>query len=386
MTIKDTLKKLSKPSLDFTLLTEDQIWGDDALDVMKKYGTKVAPTDLAVLLGGCMTGLGNRTSEKEFTCGSWSRSFDSSEYAVRIDCLGNACRTLLGCRKISARPVLQPSETEKLQLDAPKKGVNGVDMITYGEYPQTVVDKRTFLELERAYNLKSIYPTGKSYTFDSVDLTDYSTPFKAQSYPEYELLDKKYSGRKYIRISGRPYDGDSRLSNGEQVTKGKAYWVEVQPVEWLMDKSGTMVAKKCLFAGIQFDTRKIHNVNFKNTFMKKYLDTYFGKEIEIAGREVIQKLNTKLSEINDLEKLKAMVTPARTPERTEKLARITRVRKAKALLSAAAQKAYKDGDEATLKEIVEIAKPYAAREAAIRQKAMVKRLERRAAHSKGDRE
>ena len=27
--------------MDFTFLKEDQIWGDDALDVMKKYGTAV---------------------------------------------------------------------------------------------------------------------------------------------------------------------------------------------------------------------------------------------------------------------------------------------------------------------------------------------------------
>ena len=49
--------------LDFTFLKEDQIWGNDALEVMKRYGTKVAPTDLAVILGSRMTGVGRRTSE-----------------------------------------------------------------------------------------------------------------------------------------------------------------------------------------------------------------------------------------------------------------------------------------------------------------------------------
>lgn len=61
-------------TLDFTFLKEDQIWGDDALDVMKRYGTKVAPTDLTVILGGWVTGDDDRTSENDLTCASWSAS------------------------------------------------------------------------------------------------------------------------------------------------------------------------------------------------------------------------------------------------------------------------------------------------------------------------
>lgn len=45
-----------------TFLTEDQIWGGSALDVIKKYGTQTALTDLAIALGGYM-GSGSTTSE-----------------------------------------------------------------------------------------------------------------------------------------------------------------------------------------------------------------------------------------------------------------------------------------------------------------------------------
>ena len=41
-----------------------------------------------------------------------------------------------------------------------------------------------------------------------------------------------------------------------------------------------MVAKKCLFAGIQFDTKEKYDGDFSKTSMKHYLDTYFAKEIE----------------------------------------------------------------------------------------------------------
>ena len=96
-------------------------------------------------------------------------------------------------------------------------------------------------------------------------------------------------------------------------------------------------------------------------------------------------LKKKLAEISDLEKVKRTVTPARTPERTETLVRITRVRKAKALLSKAAQKAHKEGDMEILQEIVEIAKPYAAREAVVRDKFHHRQAARRAARAKKDR-
>lgn len=35
-----------------TLLTEEQIYGKNQLDIIKKYGSKCAITDFAILLGG----------------------------------------------------------------------------------------------------------------------------------------------------------------------------------------------------------------------------------------------------------------------------------------------------------------------------------------------
>jgi len=374
-------------ALDFTLLKEDQIWGDDdgngQLDMMKKYGTAVAPTDLTVILGGWMTGGGDRTSEDDLTCRSWSASSDGTGDVHCVYYRGDEDWYNADRRTISVRPALAPSEASKIS-PSEARSVAGVRIVEYGEYPQTVADDVTRAKLERLYDSKSLHPTGKNYTFDSVDLGDGNIPFRAKNYPEYEL-----DGKKYVRIPGRPADGDSKLSTGEFAEAKKHYWVEVQPIEWLMDPSGTMVAKKCLFAGIQFDTNKKYDGDFSKTFMKKYLDTYFAKEIEpskVIDREMLKGLSEKLAEISDLEKLKTIVTLARTPERTEALARIMRVRKAKALLSAAAQKAHKEGDKKTLQEIVEMAKPYAAREAAVLNKFHLRRAERRAARAKKDRE
>lgn len=259
--------------MDFTFLKEEQIWGDDALDVIKRYGVKVAPTDLAVILGGYMTSEDDRTSENDLTCASWSASLGENASVRCVHCKGGKIWADTHICSISARPALPPSEASKIS-PSEARAVAGIRVVEYGEYPQTVANEYTCERLERLYGSKSLHQTEKSYTFDSVDLNDYNTSFKAISYPEYEM-----DGKRYIRILGRPADNNSKLSTGEQVEEGKLYWVEVQPIEWLMAKNGTMVAKKCLFAGIQFDT-KHYRGDFSKTFMKHYLNTYFAKEME----------------------------------------------------------------------------------------------------------
>ena len=74
--------------MDFTFLEEDQIWGDDALDVMKKYGTAVAPTDLTVILGGIM-----RSFEGKRICLSWSAS-SIDKNACFVDCTSVSLQNL----------------------------------------------------------------------------------------------------------------------------------------------------------------------------------------------------------------------------------------------------------------------------------------------------
>ena len=37
---------------EFTLLSEDQVFGDNKLDILKKYGNACGITDFAILYGG----------------------------------------------------------------------------------------------------------------------------------------------------------------------------------------------------------------------------------------------------------------------------------------------------------------------------------------------
>lgn len=199
MALKDTLKKNSKPPLDFTFLEVDQIVGDDELDVMAKWGSRAAPTDLAALLGSEMSStdkyLNYRTCEGDLACyGYWSKSLNRYGHVLYRHASGDQRVAYQGDRDIATRPALPPEETKKLQPTNRKTGAEGVKIVEYGEYPQTVADRETAQELEKLFESKSIRTTGKEYTFNSVDD---DIGFKAISYPEYTMENKKY-----IRIPG----------------------------------------------------------------------------------------------------------------------------------------------------------------------------------------
>ena len=289
--------------MDFTFLNDDQIWGDGTLDVMKRYGPKVAPTDLTVILGGSMVDCDYRTSEGDLACAYWVAS--SCEFVRCVYNSGYKYYVNAYIRNISARPALPPSEASKI-IPSEARSIAGIRVAEYGEYPQTVADERTSEKLERLHDSRSLHPTGKNYTFDSVDLTAYGTAFKATSYQEYEM-----DGKRYIRVLGRPNNSVSKLSTGEQVEKDKPYWVQVQPIEWLLDRSGTMVAKKCLFAGIQFDTRRSSDTAFSKTSMKHYLDTYFAKEMEPTERMASRTTSRDFEETEAREPVKKKEPTAR---------------------------------------------------------------------------
>ena len=241
--------------MDATLPEKEEIWGNNALSVLKRYGTKAMPTDLAVLLGCAMAGLDG------VGCATWTAS-SYFENVIVVNTIGTWCNVPPYCRDCSIRPVLRASETSNIQPNNIKVDAFGIRSCTCGEYAQTVASAENSAELENLFQSKSLHLTGKYYTFDATDLKDIDVGFQAKSYAEFE-----HNGKKYIRVIGNPLDGDSRLSSGEKVEKGKAYWVCVEPIEWLMDDSGIWVSKKSLIAGVQFDG------------IANYLKNYFNYEM-----------------------------------------------------------------------------------------------------------
>ena len=67
------LEQLIGEPMQTTLMTEEQIWGSNALDIMKDYGTQTGITDLAIALGGWRSD-SYTDVEGDYTCYPWSAS------------------------------------------------------------------------------------------------------------------------------------------------------------------------------------------------------------------------------------------------------------------------------------------------------------------------
>lgn len=270
---------------DLTLLSEGQIWGNDKesqLEVIRKYGTKAAITDLFVLTGSYLCedtdyNIDEDSSLKGRTSWFWTRSDDNDNDVRAVNKHGDRDDLFRYLRYGAVRPALQSSVIFSQISPNRVRGYNGTEEVEYGEYPQYAADSRMQSILESEYN-RGMNKTGRSYTFDSVKYDDYDTGFNPVTYEEYE-----YQGKKYIRIrANSDFDGNKfKLSNGVEYRDGDYVWVEVSPVKWLIDdRTGILVSKIGLVSGIRFLDRN-HNYkgDFSRTEMKEYLDRYMIRDL-----------------------------------------------------------------------------------------------------------
>ena len=142
---------------NFTFLTDEQIFGNNQLDIISRYGTKCAITDFSILLGGYVssdyyTSEGN--TRKDRTGWWWTKSSDGDNDARVVDRNSNRRWTHVDLRYGGARPALPYSSIQSISSNG-VRGANGIKEIEYGEYPQTIVDENYSRELERAYNNRS---------------------------------------------------------------------------------------------------------------------------------------------------------------------------------------------------------------------------------------
>ena len=280
---------------DFTFLTEEQIFGSNQIDVIKKRGTKAAISDFSVLLGGWVSGyhVDSDSSLKGRTGYYWTKSDDGDNDARVVSGTGDSPCNTVDERYGGARPALPFSSIGSIPTngESGKRARDGVLEVEYGYYPQRAVSRDMQERLERAYRSSSISKTGNSYTTDSVAYDDYDTAFQPQTHQEYE-----YNGKRYVRVEANSYyDGNNfTLSNGEKYRDGDNVWVEVEPVKWLVDKrERMMITENLIFAGVQFNKKRNYKTrNFDRTDIKTFMDRYLARDL-VQSRGIGQQSQTK---------------------------------------------------------------------------------------------
>ena len=271
---------------ELTLLSEQEVWGVNGgrqLDVLEKYGTKSAITDLVILTGGycedsCSYMAPDDNSLKGRTGWVYTRSSAGYGGVRGVNKDGSRYNGYRYRRDGAVRPALLSSFIFSQISPNRVRGYNGTEEVEYGEYPQYAPDSDVQRRLENEYKNGNLRQTGRNYTFDKTEYDDYDQYFQPVTYEEYD-----YNGKRYIRIrANSDYGSNSfKLSNGESYRNGDYVWVEVSPVKWLIDdKTQTLVSKRGLLSGIRFHTDdKSYNGDFSTTDMKEYLDKHMLRDL-----------------------------------------------------------------------------------------------------------
>lgn len=279
--------------MQLTFIGQKYLEGDNKLEIFDKYGLKSAVTDFSILLGidyGDEYPLyctGNDNNLEQRTGAWWTkiciepRAVQSARGfllpVLKVSRFGEFWDGGLMARNVGARPMVFYSEVKNNSTTIVNLNENILE-IGYGEYPQMVTTKFISFILEKLYCMNKLKETGKIYTTDSVNVNvRRSIEFQPRKHIEY-----MFNGKKYIRFIGDSNCIGKTLSNGTEIKEGIAYWIEVEPIRWLVDKKQDVaITKKILFSGIQFNNDVGYKTesDFENMDIKKFLDEYFSKEI-----------------------------------------------------------------------------------------------------------
>ena len=187
---------------------------------------------------------------------------------------------------IGTRPAINFS---LIKAHATKTSDCGVDRYQFGEYPQTVVDKKTQDKLEDLFVSNNLQKTDKYFTI-SPSLDD--GKLSLYSLCEYEL-----DGKKYVRVPYMERD-KMRWMSHEMIKYLPSYWVEVEPITWLVDKElDIALSEKVLFSGIPFNDIKVHESEY-GTYITPVLEQYLNRIFRYEINE------SSLISTNDIEKEK----------------------------------------------------------------------------------
>ena len=233
---------------DFTFLTEEQVFGENKLEIFKDDANITAKmTDFANLFDI------SSDFDNELNKSYWTKSSCYAKGVHIVSFAGSQSATIPSFNDTGARLVLPLSSISDAYRNTEKIiNKSGFIEVEYGYYPQDYLDDDEQMILDSYYKKNKLKLTGNKYTDPSNNIIQYS---------EYEL-----DGHRYIRYTN--------------YIQNKIVWLKVQPIKWLVDeKNKVMVTEKLLFAGVPFEKSGVYKGDFENTTIKKFIDNVFAKEI-----------------------------------------------------------------------------------------------------------
>lgn len=123
---------------NYTLLPEEQVFGNKRLDIFKVYGTKCAVSDFSISLGAYVSN-DNHVYGNNYMSGRtgwwYLSSSDGDGHVHAVSEVGDREWAPAGNRSGAVRPVLPYSDIADISLNG-VRGREGFLEVEYGEYPQ----------------------------------------------------------------------------------------------------------------------------------------------------------------------------------------------------------------------------------------------------------
>ena len=264
-------------------LTQNQLYDDTALDVIKKRKTKAVITDYAIILGGYVSNFDDGSNLKYRIGSYFTGSYNESSVGIVYDD-GKNYYTSLKRRDTGIRLVMPFKDKIPSNNGIVLEKPDGVLEVEYGYYPQDTVPIELEEELNNKFLNNNIKVTGNIHLFDS-DGNITTTEV-------YEL-----NGKKFVFVKANFYRNRNsyKLSN-DKVYKNRSYvWIEIKPIKWLIDKkSNLMIMEKILFEGVSFEDA--------NDFINKYLknEMFNVENVQMVNVTSDKDCNTLKDELNKI--------------------------------------------------------------------------------------
>lgn len=264
-------------------LTQNQLYDDTALVVIKKRGTKAVITDYAIILGGYVSNLDDGSNLKYKIGSYFTGSYSESSVGIVYDD-GKNYYTSLKRRDTGIRLVMPFKDKIPSNDGIILEKTDGVLEVEYGYYPQDSVSIKLEEELNNKFLNNNIKVTGNIHLFDS-DGNITTTEV-------YEL-----NGKKFVFVKANFYRNRNsyKLSNDKVYKNGNYVWIEVKPIKWLIDKkSNLMIMEKILFEGVSFEDA--------NDFINKYLknEMFNVENVQMVNITNDKDCNTLKDELNKI--------------------------------------------------------------------------------------
>lgn len=278
-----------------TILKEEQVWGDNRLNIFKTIDPRCAVTDVAILRGAWVSNSYHIDSDSSLarrTGYCWLQNSDGDGDARVVYNDGNKFSKYCAKRNVCVRAALPYSSFQSITPNF-VRGKDGLLRAEYGLYPQMAVDDTMQNVLENAYNVNSLTSIGKCCTFDARKYNEYDKSFLAEEIEAYE-----YNGEKYARIRANScYNGNSfTLSNNKSYKDGDYVWAKVEPITWVKHPDDDwVISEKAIISGIRFyEKRGKYYGDFSKTDLNNFFQNFFSKDIFLLD---VKKTSTTLAQL-----------------------------------------------------------------------------------------